>query len=101
MILYANNKKQKVMVKKFRIEKWELYYVLVIMVMFGFWVGYILGGSSSWATKPDIMNEIIPNGSVIISSLIIIFLLIKVILYYYRKIELTNRKSNSKIQGRV
>jgi hypothetical protein len=56
------------------------------MVLFGFWVGYILGGSSSWATKPDIRNEIIPNGAVIISSLIIIFLLIKVILYYYRKI---------------
>ena len=84
------------MVKKIRIEKWELYYALIIMVMFGFWMGYILGGSSSWAAKPDIRNEIIPNGAAIISSLVVIFLLVKVILYYYRRIELTNRKLNSR-----
>ena len=65
------------MVKKIRIEKWELYYMALCMVLSGFWVGYILGGSSSWATKPDIRNEIIPNGTVIIFSLIIIFLLIR------------------------
>lgn len=82
------------MVKKIRVEKWELYYVLVVMVAFGFWMGYILGGSSSWAAKPDVRSEIIPNGAVIISSLVIMFLLVKVILYYYRKIELTKRKLN-------
>jgi hypothetical protein len=82
------------MVKKIRVEKWELYYMLLTMVIFGFWIGYILGGSSSWAAKPDVRSEIIPNGAVIISSLVIMFLLVKVILYYYRKIELTKRKLN-------
>jgi hypothetical protein len=82
------------MVKKIRVEKWELYYVLVVMVAFGFWMGYILGGSSSWAVKPEARDVLIPNGAVIISSLVIMFLLVKVILYYYRKIELTKRKLN-------
>ena len=82
------------MVKKIRIEKWELYYMLVTMVAFGFWMGYIFGGSSSWAAKPDVRNEIIPNGAVIISFLVVLYLLVKVILYYYRKIELTKRKLN-------
>jgi len=64
------------------------------MVFFGFWMGYILGGSSSWAAKPDVRDEIIPNGAMIISSLVIIFLLVKIILYFYRKTELTKKKMN-------
>lgn len=82
------------MVKKIRVEKWELYYILLCMVFFGFWMGYILGGSSSWAAKPDVRDEIIPNGAMIISSLVIIFLLVKIILYFYRKTELTKKKMN-------
>ena len=82
------------MIKKIRVEKWELYYALICMVAFGFWMGYILGGSSSWATKPDVRDEVIPNGAMIISSLVIIFLLVKVILYFYRKTELTRKKMN-------
>jgi hypothetical protein len=84
------------MVKKVRIEKWELYYIALCMVLFGFWMGYILGGSSSWAAKPDARDAIIPNGAVIISSLAIMFLLVKVILYYYRKLKLTKKKQDSK-----
>jgi len=82
------------MVKKIRVEKWELYYILLCMVMFGFWMGYILGGSSSWAAKPDARDVIIPNGAVIISLLVIMFLLVKIILYFYRKTELTKKKMN-------
>ena len=83
------------MTKKIRIEKWELYYMFLCMVMFGFWMGYILGGSSSWAAKPNARDIIIPNGAMIISSFVLIFILVKIILYYHRKLELTNRKLNN------
>ncbi|MBR4634472.1 hypothetical protein IKO50_06045 [bacterium] len=81
------------MVKKFRIEKWELYYALIIMVAFGFWMGYIFGGSSSWAAKPEARDVLIPNGAMILSFSAIMFLMIKIILYYYRKLEL-NKKAD-------
>ena len=84
------------MIKKIRVEKWELYYVLLCMVFFGFWMGYILGGSSSWAARPEARDVLIPNGAVILSSLVIMFVFIKIILYYYRKLELTKRKMDSK-----
>ena len=82
------------MVKKIRIEKWELYYGLLLMVLFGFWMGYILGGSSSWAAKPEVRDELIPNCAMIIACLILAFLLIKAILYFYRKGEIAKRKAN-------
>ena len=82
------------MVKKIRIEKWELYYTLLCMVLFGFWMGYILGGSSSWAADPGARDIIIPNGAMILSSLAVIFILIKISLYYYRKLELTKRENS-------
>jgi len=82
------------MVKKIRIEKWELYYGLISMVLFGFWIGYILGGSSSWAAKPYVRDEIIiPNGAVILGFMVIMYLLVKIILYYHRKLEL-NKKAD-------
>ena len=84
------------MVKKIRVEKWELYYILLCMVLFGFWMGYILGGSSSWAAEPGARDIIIPNGAMMLSSLAVIFILIKISLYYYRKLELTKRKMDSK-----
>ena len=62
------------MVKKVRLEKWELYYALLTMVIFGFWMGYILGGSSSWAARPEVRDDYILNGCAIIGYLIIIFL---------------------------
>lgn len=83
------------MIKKIRVEKWELYYVLLCMVMFGFWMGYILGGSSSWAARPEARDVLIPNGAMILSSLAVIFILIKISLYYYRKLELTRRENSN------
>jgi hypothetical protein len=71
------------------------------MVFFGFWMGYILGGSSSWAAKPDVRDVIILNGAVIISFLAIMFILMKIILHYSRKLELTNRKLKSNNQSRM
>jgi hypothetical protein len=79
------------MVKKIRIEKWELYYVLVVMVLFGFWMGYIFGGSSSWAAKPEARDILIPNGAMILGFSVIMFLLVKIILYYYRKLGLDKK----------
>ena len=76
------------MVKKIRVEKWELYYVLIVMVLFGFWMGYILGGSSSWVAKPEARDVLIPNCAVILTFSVIMFIMIKVTLYYYRKLEL-------------
>lgn len=81
------------MIKKIRVEKWELYYVLVVMVAFGFWMGYILGGSSSWAAKPEARDVLIPNVAVILAFSVIMYLLVKIILYYYRKLEL-NKKAD-------
>jgi hypothetical protein len=81
------------MIKKIRIERWELYYMFLVMIAFGFWMGYILGGSSSWAARPEARDVLIPNGAVIISFSVILFLLIKIILYYYRKLEL-NKKAD-------
>ena len=83
------------MIKKIRVEKWELYYVLLCMVMFGFWMGYILGGSSSWAARPEARDVLIPNGAMILSSLAVIFILIKISLYYYRELELTRRENSN------
>lgn len=80
------------MVKKVRVEKWELYYMFLCVIMFGFWMGYILGGSSSWVARPEARELVIPNGAVIIVCFFVLFLLIKVVLYYYRKIELIHRK---------
>ena len=84
------------MVKKFRIERWELYYTLLVMVLFGFWIGYIFGGSSSWAAKPEARDLLIPNGAVLLGFLSIMFLLIKIILYYYRKLELDKKADQLK-----
>ena len=82
------------MVKKIRVEKWELCYLALLMVVFGFWMGYGLGGSSSWAAKPDVRDGVLLNGAMIISFLVIMFSLVKIILYFYRKIELTKKKMN-------
>ena len=79
------------MVKKIRIEKWELYYALITMVAFGFWMGYIFGGSSSWAAKPEARDILIPNGAMILGFSVIMFLLVKIILYYYRKLGLDKK----------
>jgi hypothetical protein len=84
------------MVKKIRIEKWELYYMLVVMVLFGFWMGYIFGGSSSWAAKPEARDVLIPNGAMILGFSVIMFLLIKIILYYYRELELDKKSDQLK-----
>ena len=84
------------MVKKVRVEKWELYYALIIMVAFGFWMGYIFGGSSSWAAKPEARDVLIPNGAMILGFSVIMFLLIKIILYYYRKLGLDKKSDQLK-----
>lgn len=81
------------MVKKVRIEKWELYYGLLTMLMFGFWMGYILGGSSSWAARPETRDEDILNGAFIITSVVAIFPIVKACLYYYRKTELAEKNA--------
>lgn len=84
------------MVKKVRIEKWELYYIALCMVLFGFWMGYIFGGSSSWAAKPEARDVLIPNGAMILGFSVIMFLLIKIILYYYRKLGLDKKSDQLK-----
>ena len=84
------------MVKKFEVEKWELYYALIMMVAFGFWMGYIFGGSSSWAAKPEARDVLIPNGAMILGFSVIMFLLIKIILYYYRKLGLDKKSDQLK-----
>ena len=84
------------MVKKFEVEKWELYYALIMMVAFGFWMGYIFGGSSSWAAKPEARDIHIPNGAMILGFSVIMFLLIKIILYYYRKLGLDKKSDQLK-----
>ena len=81
------------MVKKIRIEKWELYYGLVTMLMFGFWLGYILGGSSSWAASPETRDEDILNGASIIVCVVAIFPIVKACLHYYRKTELAEKNA--------
>jgi hypothetical protein len=84
------------MAKRIRIEKWDLYYRFVSMSMFSFWMGYVLGGSSSWDAEPGVMNMVVTNGITIFISLFIIYILVKIILYYYRKLEITKRKLNSR-----
>ena len=80
------------MVKKVSVERWELYYLAICMVMFGFWLGYILGGSSSWAAKPNVRDEVIPDGAVIISFVVVLFVCIREFLHYHRKTKLQKRK---------
>jgi len=63
------------------------------MVLFGFWMGYIFGGSSSWAAKPKARDILIPNGAMILSFSVIVFLLVKIVLYYHRKLGL-NKKAD-------
>jgi hypothetical protein len=84
------------MVKKIEVEKWELYYALIMMVAFGFWMGYIFGGSSSWAAKPEARDVIIPNGAMILGFSVIMFLLVKIILYYYRNLGLDKKSDQLK-----
>ena len=84
------------MVKKIWVEKWELYYALIMMIAFGFWMGYIFGGSSSWAAKPEARDVLIPNGAMILGFSVIMFLLIKIILYYYRKLGLDKKSDQLK-----
>lgn len=80
------------MVKKIGVEGWELCYLAICMVMFGFWLGYILGGSSSWVAKPSVRDEVIPNGAVILSSMVVLFVCVKEFLHYRRKSKLQKRK---------
>jgi len=66
------------------------------MVLFGFWMGYIFGGSSSWAAKPEARDVLIPNGAMILGFSVIMFLLVKIILYYYRKLGLNKKPEQLK-----
>jgi len=66
------------------------------MVFFGFWMGYILGGSSSLAEKPEVRDEFILNGFAILGYLSIIFLLIKVSLDIYRRLNLKKMRKDLK-----
>jgi hypothetical protein len=89
------------MVKKIRVEKWELYYMLLCMVLFGFWMGYILGGSSSWAAKPEMRGEFIINGCAILAYLCIIFIGIKASLNFYRSLNLKKMRKDLKEKSRM
>ena len=79
------------MIKKIRIERWELIYTTIFAVIFGFWVGYILGGSSSRFSKPEVRDELIINVAVIMSLMAIIQIIIKIIINFMRKLEIQKK----------
>lgn len=80
------------MTKKIRIERWELIYTAILTIIFGFWVGYILGGSSSRFAKPEVRDELIINVAVIMSLIAILQIIIKIIINFMRKLDIQKRK---------
>jgi hypothetical protein len=60
--------------------------------MFGFWMGYILGGSSSWLAQKEYRDEIIPNLAVIISMSFVLLVAIKGCIHFYRLLEISKKK---------
>ena len=85
--------------RKIRIAQWEILYVCACMIMFGFWMGYILGGSSSWLAQKEYRDEIIPNLAVIISMSFVLFVAIKGCIHFYRLLEISKKKREL-IQGK-
>jgi len=77
--------------KKIRVAYWEFVYYSVCIILFGFWVGYILG-SSSWRFKPTDKDEFILQVAVIIAMMVVLYILIKIIIHVYRMVEITRRK---------
>ena len=80
------------MIKKIRIERWELIYTITFAIIFGLWVGYILGGSSCRFTKPEVRDEIIINVAVIMSLMAILQIIIRIIINLMRRLEIQKRK---------
>ena len=77
--------------KKIRVAYWEFVYYSVCIILFGFWVGYILG-SSSWRFKPTDKDEFILQVAVIIAMMVVLYVLFRVIIQIYRMVEITKKK---------
>jgi len=77
--------------KKIRVAYWEFVYYSVCIILFGFWVGYILG-SSSWRFKPTDKDEFILQVAVIIAMMVVLYILIKIIIRIYVALEISMKK---------
>jgi len=70
--------------KKTRIKKWELVYSTLLWFVMGLWIGYLIGGSSSWIAKPDWREIITIDVPVYICIAAFLFLVIGNVIDYYR-----------------
>ena len=77
--------------KKIRVAYWEFIYYSVCIILFGFWVGYILG-SSSWRFKPTDKDEFILQVAVIIAMMVVLYILFRVIIQIYVALEISRKK---------
>jgi low affinity Fe/Cu permease len=80
------------MKKKIRLEFWELVYSAFLIIMLGFWIGCIVGGSSPRFTNPETRENLIIELATIIILMTTLYVFIKVIINLKRKLDIQKRK---------
>ena len=77
-----------VMVKKHRIETWELIWLSVSMIALGFMLGYGIADPSSRMSKPEVRDEMLANVPMIIVVIIFGYMVVKNVLRFSRWMKL-------------
>lgn len=77
-----------VMVKKHRIETWELIWLSVSMIALGFMLGYGIADPSSRMSKPEVRDEMLANVPMIIVVIIFGYVVVKNVLRFSRWMKL-------------
>ena len=77
-----------VMVKKHRIETWELIWLSVSMIALGFMLGYGIADPSSRISKPEVRDEMLANIPMIIVVIIFGYMVVKNVLRFSRWMKL-------------
>jgi len=65
--------------KETKIKKWEAIYGCILMLLFGFWTGFVFRGSGSWLIQKMLDHDFSINFMVIISLLMMIGIIIDII----------------------
>jgi len=77
-----------VMVKKHRIETWELIWLSVSMIALGFMLGYGIADPSSRMSKPEVRDVMLANIPMIIVVIIFGYVVVKNFLRFSRWMKL-------------
>jgi len=69
---------------KIKVKKWELFGAILLWFVMGLWIGYMIGGSSSWIAKPEWRESIRINVPVYICIVAFVFLVLESVVDYIK-----------------